>query len=360
MRGQRIGGGHAVHDHLAPGRGKVEAHVGGRVLHAVQRHHLVGGEGEDEGDETAAAPATATSNAVDALLRGQDTSVGAGEDLTGGISSDDLDTLLSSGLLDVGTGADTGAGGEGADTVEGGEGGEETTGTSGDIIDQLRAAGVDVDSEYADSSIGDLVGGEGEGEGIEGADLTEGEAEERAGSTEVSDLLSSLGYSSTAGEDEDREAVASIIGDMTEGEAEERAGVDSLGNLDEDFVVTDKGTIKSTYSGEEGYFDADGNWVPYTERPPYTSGGTGGTGGGGGGGGGGTGGGTTTKTTTTTPPPPAQSEFDPRLLMALSALASGRQQAAPVYNAARIATKSPFGTLPYSDIVDAYEQIYGA
>ena len=207
----------------------------------------------------------ATANAIDTILKGENTSVGTGTDLTSGISDEDLDTLL-------------GVSGAGADT----------------------------------------------GEGIEGADLTEGEGEERKGVADVNDLLSSLGYTSTAGEDEDRAAVANVLADLgdyglTDREAEDRAAV-------KDIIDT----------------------FGYT--PGTTAGG-----------GGGTGGGTTTKTTTPTDVTTAKSSFDPRLLMALSALASGRQQTEKErVNAAKIATKSPFGTLPYSDIVDAYEQIYGA
>lgn len=301
----------------------------------------------------------ATANAVDTLLKGQDTTVGSGEDLTGGIGDEDLNALLGSGVIGVGTG--DGAGTSGATTGEETKGGEAAGAATGDeqtggtLLDQLTAAGVDTGT--AGTSTGYT------GEDIEGSGLTEGEAEERAGAGDVADLLSSLGYTSTSGEDEDRAGVASILGDMTDREAEDRAGVsdvlDSLtGNLEEDYVVTDKGTIKSTYSGEEGYFDADGNWVPYTERPPYTSGGTGTTSGTGGTGGTG---GTTTKTTTPTTPTAAQSTFDPALLFALSSM-FGQQPETPKEreNVAKIAAKSAFGALPYQDIVDAYNDIYGA
>jgi hypothetical protein len=117
-------------------------------------------------------------------------------------------------------------------------------------------------------------------------------------------------------------------------------------------MVTDKGTIKSTYSGEEGYFDSNGNFVTYDVRPPYTSGGTGGTGGGAPT--------KTTKPTTPTKPTTAQSTFDPALLFALSSMLSQKPETPRGHeNAARIAAKSAFGGLPYQDIVDAYSQIYG-
>ena len=195
-----------------------------------------------EGDETvgAPAPAPATTNAVDALLKGQDTSVGDGEDLTSGISGEDLDDLLSSGVLGV--------------------------------------------------------GGEDTGEGIEGADLTEGEAEERAGAAEINDFLASLG-NMTEGEAEERKGVSDVLadlvgGEMTDREAEDRAAV-------RDIIDT----------------------FGYT---PGT------TGGGGTRGTGGTGGGTTTKSTTPTTSTPAQSGMDIMSLLALMGMMGGeQQQAAP-------------------------------
>ena len=214
----------------------------------------------------------ATANAVDTILKGQNTSVGTGEDLTGGISGEDLNTLLGSGVLGVGTGADTSVGGEGGEDI-------------------LKAAG-----------------------------LTEGEGEERKGVADVNDLLASLGYTSTSGEDEDRRGVSDVLADLTGGEMTDREAEDRAAVKD----------IIDTF----GY------------TPGTTAGG---------------GGGTPTKPTTPTGTTTAKSSFDPRLLMALSALASQQPQAEKErVNAAKIAAKSPFGTLPYSNILDAYEQIYGA
>ena len=245
----------------------------------------------------------ATANAVDTILKGQNTSVGTGEDLTGGISGEDLNTLLGSGVLGVGTGADTSVGGEGADTSVG-AGGADTVkrggSTSSDVIDQLAAAGLDAGTEGTSTGVNTGVGTGADtvegGEGIEGADLTEGEAEERKGVADVNDLLASLGYTSTSGEDEDRRSVSDVLADLTGGEMTDREA--------EDRAATKE--IIDTF----GY-------TPGT------------TGAGRGGGGGGTTSKPTTKTTTTTPPPPAQSGMDIGTLLALMSMMGGEQQQAP-------------------------------
>jgi hypothetical protein len=276
----------------------------------------------------------ATANAVNTLLKGQTTTVGSGDDLTGGVSNEDLDKLLGTGL--TGAGSTSGVGTSAGD--------EQTGGT---LLDQLTAAGVDTGTAgtstgYTGEGTGltgtgedTSVGGEDTGEGGEGGDVNKSTLSEQA-----KFLESNV---------EDQDTINQLLKDYAVDSDQLLGGI---GNLPEDFMVTDKGTIKSTYSGEEGYFDSNGNFVTYDVRPPYTSGGTGGTGGGAPT--------KTTKPTTPTKPTTAQSTFDPALLFALSSMLSQKPETPREReNAARIAAKSAFGGLPYQDIVDAYSQIYG-
>lgn len=277
----------------------------------------------------------ATTNAVETILKGQDTTVGSGDDLTGGVSNEDLDTLLGTGLTGAGTtsGAGTSAG-------------DEQTG--GTLLDQLTAAGVDTGTAGTSTGYTGEDTGADTGEGGEGADTSEGGEGGDSGDVNKNTLSEQAKFLESNVEDQD--VVNQLLKDYAVDSDQLLGGI---GNIGEDFTVTDKGTIKSTYSGEEGYFDADGNFVTYDVRPPYTSGGTGGTGGGAPT--------KTTKPTTPTRPTTAQSTFDPALLFALSSML-GQKPETPREreNAARIAAKSAFGGLPYQDIVDAYNDIYGA
>jgi len=278
----------------------------------------------------------ATTNAVETILKGQDTTVGSGDDLTGGISNDDLDALLGTGLTGAGTtsGAGTTTGGEtsGAttgDETKGGETAGAATGdeqTGGTLLDQLRNAGVDTGTEGTSTGY--------TGEDIEGAGLTEGEDEERKGADETLDYLKSLGYTDTSGEDEDRAGVASILGDMTEGEAEDRASVsDVLADLGDygltDREAEDRAGVSDVLSDLGGYGMTDReaedraavkDIIDKFGYTPGTGGGTGGE----------TRGGTPTKTTKPTTPTKtttAQSGLDLNSLMALMALMGGGEQA---------------------------------
>ena len=277
----------------------------------------------------------ATTNAVETILKGQDTTVGSGDDLTGGISNEDLDALLGAGLTGAGTtsGAGTSAG-------------DEQTG--GTLLDELTAAGVDTGTAGTSTGYTGEDTGADTGEGGEGADTSEGGEGGDSGDVNKNTLSEQAKFLESNVEDQD--VVNQLLKDYAVDSDQLLGGI---GNIGEDFTVTDKGTIKSTYSGEEGYFDADGNFVTYDVRPPYTSGGTGGTGGGAPT--------KTTKPTTPTKPTTAQSTFDPALLFALSSML-GQKPETPREreNAARIAAKSAFGGLPYQDIVDAYNDIYGA
>jgi hypothetical protein len=294
----------------------------------------------------------ATTNAVDTILKGQGTTVGSGDDLTGGISNDDLDALLGTGL--TGAGTTTGEETSGATTGEETKGGE-TAGTSagdeqtgGTLLDQLTAAGVDTGTAGTSTGYTGEDTGADTNVGGEGADTSEGGEGGDSGDVNKNTLSEQAKFLESNVEDQD--VVNQLLKDYAVDSDQLLGGI---GNIGEDFTVTDKGTIKSTYSGEEGYFDADGNFVTYDVRPPYTSGGTGGTGGGAPT--------KTTKPTIPTKPTTAQSTFDPALLFALSSM-FGQQPETPKerVNAAKIAAKSAFGALPYQDIVDAYNDIYGA
>lgn len=259
----------------------------------------------------------ATTNAVETILKGQDTTVGSGDDLTGGISNEDLDTLLGTGLTGAGTTSSAGA-----------SAGDEQTG--GTLLDQLTAAGVDTGTAgtstgYTGEGAGltgtgedTSVGGEDTGEGGEGADTVEGGD---SGDVNKSTLSEQAKFLESNVEDQD--TINQLLKDYAVDSDQLLGGI---GNIGEDFTVTDKGTIKSTYTGEEGYFDSNGDFVPYDVRPPYTSGGTGTTGGTGGTGGGTGGtGGTTTKTTTSTTPTTAKSGLDLNSLIALGLLGEDEQ-----------------------------------
>jgi hypothetical protein len=279
----------------------------------------------------------ATTNAVETILKGQDTTVGSGDDLTGGISNEDLDTLLGAGLTGAGSTSSAKTSGQIDDlfagTSEGTSAGTSAGGeqAGGNLEDQLRNAGIDTGTagtstgytaEGTGADTGEGGGGGDTSEGGEGADTVEGAEGGDSGDVNKNTLSEQAKFLESNVEDQD--TINQLLKDYAVDSDQLLGGV---GNIGEDFTVTDKGTIKSTYSGEEGYFDADGNFVTYDVRPPYTSGGTGTTGGTGGGTGGT--GGTTTKTTSPTTPTTAKSGLDLDSLIALGLLGEGGQDQTP-------------------------------
>ena len=304
------------------------------------------GEEETESEEDK----EGTEAAIDALTKGADTAAGvSGADLTAGTSDQTVQDLLDAGL--------TGTGAEGTTTALSDE-------ELDKFLEDISAGGSSVTSE--DTSDLDTLLSQLSGEDTnkpsslsEQAKFLESNVEDAG---DIDQLLKD--YAIDTGQLQGEYSnVGALDKDYTVGDTGKilDAGTNDLadqflgGNLEEDYVVTDRGTVKSTYTGEEGTFDADGNWVPYTGGTGGVSGtsGTGGTGG--------TGGGTPAKTTTTTTPTAAKSSFDPMALFALSAMLSQQPETVKEReNAARIAAKSAFGALPYSDILDAYNQIYGA
>lgn len=215
--------------------------------------------------------------------------------VTGQGSLEDLEQMYAAEGDRAGTTAAIDALTKGADTAAGVSGEDLTAGASDQTVQDLLDAGlISADTGVA-SLINELVGNK-PGSLSEQAKFLESNVE-------------------------DADDIDKLLRDYAVDTGQIEGGYAGLGGLGEDFYVTDRGTVKSTYSGEEGNFDENGNWVPYT-------GGTGGVSGTSGTGGkGGTGGGTSTKTTTTTTPTGAKSGLDLNSLMAWMALAGGEEQA---------------------------------
>ena len=187
-----------------------------------------------------------------------------------------------------------------------------------DIADQLVAAGIDTGTPGTSTGIG--VGAPAPSTGLSDEelnkfldDISTGGQFTSTGSSDIDQLLNDLAGNkpSSLSEQakflesnvEDQDTINKLLKDYAIDTGQLQGEYAGVGNLPEDFYVTDKGTIKSTYSGEEGYFDKTGTFVPIT-------GGTTAKGGGTGGGTGGTGGGAPTKTATPTGTTPAQSGLD--------------------------------------------------
>ena len=205
-----------------------------------------------------------------------------------------------------------------------------STGATQTLEDQLRAAGVD-------------TGTEGTGTGKEGAstalsddelnkfleDIGTGGSATSTGSEDVDKIINELAGNkvSTLPEQakflesnvEDAGDIDQLMRDYAVDTGQIEGGYAGLGGLGEDYAVTDRGTVKSTYTGEEGTFDENGNWVPYKgtstaapspapspSRAPAPA--------------------PVKKTTTPTTPTAAQSGLDFGSLLALMAMMGGGQQ----------------------------------
>lgn len=205
-----------------------------------------------------------------------------------------------------------------------------STGATQTLEDQLRAAGVD-------------TGTEGTGTGKEGAstalsddelnkfleDIGTGGSATSTGSEDVDKIINELAGNkvSTLPEQakflesnvEDAGDIDQLMRDYAVDTGQIEGGYAGLGGLGEDYAVTDRGTVKSTYTGEEGTFDENGNWVPYKgtstaapspapspSRAPAPA--------------------PAKKTTTPTTPTAAQSGLDFGSLLALMAMMGGGQQ----------------------------------
>lgn len=230
-----------------------------------------------------------------------------------------------------------------------------------DIADQLIAAGLDAGTPGTSTGIGaeapsTRLSNEELNKFLE--DISTGGQFTSTGSSDVDQLLNELAGNKPSSlteqakflesNVEDRGTIDQLLRDYAIDTGQLQGEYAGVGNLPEDFYVTDKGTVKSTYSGEEGTFDEQGNFVPVTAGAAGAAGAAGGTK-------------PVTKTPTTTGVTTAKSSVDPALLAALSMMMTQQPQTEKErVNAAKIAAKSPFGTLPYSDILDAYDQIYGA
>lgn len=196
-----------------------------------------------------------------------------------------------------------------------------------DIADQLIAAGLDAGTPGTSTGIGVEASSPGMSDEelnkfLE--DISTGGQFTSTGSSDVDQLLNELAGNKPSSlteqakflesNVEDQGTINQLLKDYAIDTGQLQGEYAGVGNLPEDFYVTDKGTVKSTYSGEEGIFDERGNFVPVMAGAPVSpvtppaAGGTK----------------PVAKTPTTMPSTPAQSGLDLNSLMLLAAAMSNQ------------------------------------